>query len=78
MFFGKQTGIVAPPVASGPSGALIQELDIVFQGGLNLTFPVVLNPGCPFIRYQPPRNKIVIISVELKGTPTLSLEPVQK
>jgi hypothetical protein len=58
-----EASIVASPVAAGPAGTLVEEFDIVFEGGLNLTLPVVLDPGLPSVRDKPPSNKVVIVSI---------------
>lgn len=78
MSLSDETGVVAAPIASGPSRTLIQELDVVLKSCLNLTLHVVLNPGLPSIGYQPASNKIVVIGIELKPPPTFSLETIQE
>lgn len=49
MSLSNETGVVAPPVASGPAGTLIQELDVVLEGCLDLALLVILNPSLPLI-----------------------------
>ncbi len=76
MSLSEQARVVASPITASPSGALIQEFDIILQGGLDLAFLVVLNPSLPPVRDEPPSNKIIIISVELILTPTLGFETI--
>lgn len=63
MFLGNETGVVASPVATRPAGTLIKEFDIILEGGLNLTFPVVLDPGFRLVGDKPPSDKVVIVSI---------------
>jgi hypothetical protein len=44
-----ETSVVATPVASSPTGTLVQELDVVLKSCLNLAFPVVLDPSLPVV-----------------------------
>lgn len=78
MSLSNKTGVVASPVATSPSRTLVQELDIIFQGRLDLALHVVLNPSLPSIGNQPTCDKVVIVSIELELTPTFSLETIQK
>lgn len=78
MSFNEQTGVVTSPVATSPARTLIEKLDVVLKSGLDLALGVVLDPCFPSIRNQPPRDKVVIISVELVLTPSLSLEAIQE
>jgi len=78
MSLGHQAGIIAPPVTTSPSRTLIQELDIVLQGRLNLAFPVILNPCLPLVGDEPASNEIIIVSIELILTPAFSLEAFEK
>ncbi len=78
MSLSEDTGIIASPVASRPTRALIQELDVVLESGFDLAFTIVLDPSCLLVCYQPASDKVVIISVELKLAPPLGLETVQE
>lgn len=49
MSLSDETSVVATPVASGPTGTLVQELDVVLQSGLDFAFPVVLDPSLPLV-----------------------------
>ena len=49
MSLSEETGIVASPVASRPTRALIQELDVVLESRLDLAFPIVLDPSFPLV-----------------------------
>lgn len=78
MSLSDKAGVVASPVATGPAGTLIQELDVVLQGRLDLALLVILNPGLPLVGNQPPGHKVVIIGIELKLAPALSLEAMEE
>lgn len=75
---GHKTGPVAAPVAPGPTGALVEELETVLQGGLDLALAFVLNPGLPLVAHQPARDKVVVVCVEDILSPTLRLESFQE
>jgi len=49
MSLSDEASVVATPVASGPTGTLVQELDVVLKSGLNFAFPVVLDPSLPLV-----------------------------
>lgn len=49
--FGDGAGVVASPVASGPSQALKDVLVVVLQSSLDLALWTVLDPGLPTIRH---------------------------
>lgn len=74
----EQTGVVTTPVTAGPAGTLVEKLDVIFEGGLDLTLGLVLDPGLPIIRYQPSRDKIIVICIQLIASPAFSLEAIQK
>lgn len=59
---------VAPPIAPSPPETLSQEFRIVLQGRLDLRFLVILIPNPLPVRNQPPRDKIIVICVELIST----------
>lgn len=73
-----KAGEVASPIATSPARTLIQELGIVLQGRLDLALPVVLDPGLPLVRDQPPSHKVVVVGMELEFTPALSLEAMEE
>lgn len=73
-----EASIIASPVAACPSGTLVQELDVVLKGCLNLGLPVVLNPCLPLLRDQPASHEIIVVRIELILTPALSLEAFQE
>lgn len=50
MSLSEKTSVVASPVAAGPAGTLIQELDVVLESRLDLALLVILDPGLPLIR----------------------------
>lgn len=78
MSLNHQAGPVAPPVASCPPGALVQELHSVLQGGLELTLPLVLDPGLPLAADQPPSHKVIVVGVENVVAPLLTLETIKE
>lgn len=78
MSLSDKAGEVASPIATGPARTLIQKLDIVLKGRLDLTLFVVLNPGFPLVRDQPPSHKVVIVGIELEFSPALSLETMEE
>lgn len=61
----EHTGQITAPVASRPPSTLLQELGVVFQGGLNFGFRVVLHEGLPAVRHHPTGNKVVIVRIQL-------------
>ena len=73
-----QTSPVAPPIASGPPRALVEELGAGFERRLNLAFGVVLHPRLPLVGDQPPRHVIVVVGVEDVLAPFLILETVEE
>lgn len=78
MSLSEEARVVTSPVATSPTGALIQELDVVLESGLDLALLVVLDPSLPLVRDKPPGNKIIIVSVELELSPALGLETVEE
>lgn len=73
-----QTRPVAAPVAAGPSRALIEKLDPIFKGSLDLTLILVLNPGLPLVADKPSSDKVVVVSVQNPLSPFLVLEAVKE
>lgn len=73
-----QTSPVAAPVASGPARALVQELHALLQGGLNLAFPIVLDPGLHLVADQPASHKVVVVGIENVTSPALRLKALQE
>jgi len=61
----EQAGQVTPPIASCPAKALVQELSVVLQCGLDFAFWVVLHVCLPTMRNHPAGDEVVIISIEL-------------
>jgi hypothetical protein len=78
MSFDDKAGPIAPPVTACPASTLIEKFVVTLQGGLDLAFGVVLNPGLPLVGDQPSRDKVIIVSIELVGEPTLSLETIHE
>lgn len=73
-----QASPVAAPVASGPARALVEELEAVLEGGLNLALAIVLNPGLDLMADQPTSDEIVVVGIEDVAAPALSLEALQE
>lgn len=73
-----QTGPVAAPVASGPARALVQELHALLQGGLNLAFPIVLDPSLHLVTDQPPSHEVVVVGIENVPGPAFRLKALQE
>lgn len=69
---------VASPVAAGPSRALVEELETVLEGSLDLALALVLDPRLPLVAYQPTSHKVVVIRVQDVVAPSLRLEPFQE
>jgi hypothetical protein len=63
--FSKHAREITSPVASCPSQALLEEFWIVFQGRKHLTLGMVLHVRFVLVRHHPPRQKIVVVRVEL-------------
>lgn len=61
----KHAGQVATPIAPGPAQALTQELGVVLESSLDFTFWVILHVRLPAVGHHPPRDKIIVISIEL-------------
>jgi hypothetical protein len=78
MSLNAKASVVRPPVATSPAGTLIQELDIVLECGFDLAFLVVLDPGLPLIGDQPSSDEVVVVRIELKFAPPLSLEAIKE
>jgi len=75
----KHTCNVATPIASGPSQALLQKLAVLFQSSLNFRFLMILICDPLIMRYQPSRNEVIVVRVELVLTkPFLMRETVNK
>lgn len=73
-----QTGPIAPPIASGPPRALVEEFGAGLERRLNLAFRVVLHPRLPLVGDQPPRHVVVVVGVEDVLAPFLVLEAVEE
>lgn len=73
-----QAGPVAPPVASGPTRALVKELVAVLQSRLDFAFLVVLDPRLPLVTDQPSGNKVVVVGVQNPLPPFLVLESLEE
>lgn len=78
VFLAHQARPVTSPIASRPSRALIEKLDPIFKGCLNLTLIFVLNPGLPLVTDQPTSHKIVVVGVEDPLPPFLVLETMEE
>ena len=65
VLFVEHAGQIAAPVAAGPAGTLLEELDVVFEGGLDFGFRVVLDVGLPAMRDHPARDKVVVVGIEV-------------
>ncbi|KAI2018457.1 hypothetical protein LOZ48_006779, partial [Ophidiomyces ophidiicola] len=61
----EQRGQVAAPVAARPAHALLQELGVVLERGLDLGLGVVLEVRLPAVRDHPAREEVVVVGVEL-------------
>lgn len=72
------TRVIASPIATSPTRALIEKFDVVLQRSLDLALRIVLDPCLPSVRHQPPSDKVIIVGVELVLTPSLSLEAIQE
>lgn len=73
-----QAGPVAAPVAPGPPRALVEELDVVLERRLQLTFLLVLNPRLPLMADKPAAHKIVVVGLEDLTPPLLLHESLKK
>lgn len=78
IFLNDQTRPVAPPVASRPSGALVEELHAVLQSRLKLTFSLILDPGFPLVTDEPSCDKVVVVGIENVVPPLFPLKAVKE
>lgn len=67
----EQTRQVASPVAANPSQALFQILGTVLESCLNLGCFVVLHGNLPAVCVHPSGDEIVVVGIELVGSPCL-------
>jgi hypothetical protein len=56
---------VAPPVASRPAKALLEELGVVFERGAQLGLLAILDVGPPAVGDHPSSNEVVVVTIEL-------------
>lgn len=61
---------IASPVTANPAKALADVLGAVLERGLNLGFFVVLHTDLPVVEVEPPRNEVIVISVQLTCSPS--------
>jgi hypothetical protein len=61
----KQARQVASPVAPGPAKALVQELPIVLERGLDFALGMVLHVRLPAVGDHPAGDEVVVVRVEL-------------
>lgn len=54
---------VGPPIAPGPTQALLQVFRVVFQCRLNLAFLVMLDPCFPLVIHHPSSEKVVVVGI---------------
>lgn len=73
-----ETGEVAAPVAPRPSRTLVQELDPILKGRLQLALTLVLDPRLPAFLDQPARHKVVVVGVQVEFAPPLIPEATQE
>ena len=57
---------------------MIEKLNIVLKCGFDFAFPIVLYPGLPLIRDQPPSDEVIIVSIELELAPAFSLKAIEE
>ena len=60
---------ITPPITPCPSNTLFQVLWIRFEGGLNLALLVALDVNLPFVLHKPPRDEVVIVTIETVFAP---------
>lgn len=65
VLFVKHGSQIAPPIASGPASALLQETRVVLEGSQHLRLRVVLHISFPTMRNHPAGDKVIIVGVEL-------------
>ncbi len=63
--FSKDAGQIASPITSGPSETLLEEFGIIFKGGLDLAFGMILHVCFMAMIDHPAGDEIVIIGIEL-------------
>lgn len=78
MAFNKHAGEVAAPVATNPSKALAQIFRAVLKGSLNLRLLVVLHADFPIVCVKPPGDEVVVVGVELAGSPLFVSKSIGK
>lgn len=61
----KHRSQIAPPITSGPAGALLQETRVVLESCQHLRLWVVLHISFPSVRDHPASDKVIIVGIEL-------------
>lgn len=70
----KHAGQIASPIASNPAKTLFQVLGTVFEGCLHLGSFVILHGDLPLVRVHPSRDEVIVVGVQLIGSPRLMRE----
>lgn len=65
---------VASPIASGPTEALLHILWVVLKRCQDFAFRMVLDPGLVAVVHHPSGQEVVVVSVELKRSPSFMFE----
>ena len=72
----KQAGQIAAPVAANPAETLTEEFRTILKSGLHLSLLVILHADFPIVCIKPASDEVVIIGVELTGSPLFVGEAV--
>ena len=67
--FDEQAGQIAAPVAANPAKALIEEFGTILKSSLHLSLLVILHADFPIVCIKPARDEVVVVGVELTGSP---------
>jgi len=78
MLLHKHTGQIASPIASDPSEALAQIFRAVFERRLDFGLLVILHGDLVAMSIHPSSDEIVVVSIQLTGSPLLVCEPVSE